>query len=110
MSVPFGSVSLGVINTTDPFCFVCGGNVGTFSLAGIMLTNTQDYFIDMSTNTLVINNWTSLMFNPLQSVTVLCNSIDAGNPHYTGTFSASRKSCFSERSMFDCVSVYDFLW
>ncbi len=90
LSVPFGSVSVGVVNTTAPFCFICGGNVATFSLAGVMLTNTQDYFINTSINALVINNWTSLMFNPLQSITVTC--VSTGIPIiYSGTFFSVRK-------------------
>ncbi len=94
LSVPFGSVSIGVVNTTAPFCFICGGSVSTFSLAGVMLTNTEDYFINTSINALVINNWTSLMFNPLQSITVACASVDAGNPSYSGTFFSVRKLYF----------------
>ncbi len=111
LSLGFGSVPLGVINTTDPFCFVCGGIVATFSLGGVMLTNTQDYFINMSTNTLVINNWTSLVFNPLQLVTVVCLSTDVAGTTYGGTFFSSRKSCFSECSMSLIVCQFMiFLW
>ncbi len=85
LSVPFGSVSIGVVNTTAPFCFICGGNVATFSLAGVMLTNTEDYFIDMSIDALVINNWTSLMFNANRAISVEC--VSTGTPiTYSGTF------------------------
>ncbi len=94
LSRPFGSVSIGAVNTTAPFCFICGGNVATFSLAGEMLTDSEDYFINKSINTLVINNWTSLMFNPLQSITVACVSVDTGNPSYSGTFFSVRKLYF----------------
>ncbi len=90
LSIPFGSVSIGVVNTTTPFCFICGDNVATFSLAGVMLTNTEEYFINKSINALVINNWTRLMFNPANSIKVECNS--TGTPiRYSGTFFSVRK-------------------
>ncbi len=90
LSIPFGSVSAGVVNTTAPFCFICGDNVATFSLAGVMLTNTEDYFIDMSIDALVINSWTSLMFDANRAISVEC--VSTGTPiTYSGTFFSERE-------------------
>ncbi len=90
LSIPFGSVSIGAVNTTAPFCFICGDNIATFSLAGVMLTSTEDYFIDMSSNALVVNNWTSLMIDANREITVEC--VSTGTPiTYSGTFFSVRK-------------------
>ncbi len=111
LSVLFGSVSVGVVNTTVPFCFICGGSVSTFSLAGVMLTNTEDYFISKSINALVINNWTSLMFDANRVISVEC--VSTGIPiSYSGTFFSARKLYFygelSLEILFD-INEHEFL-
>ncbi len=91
---PFGSIHIGVVDTTAPFCFICGyNNVYTFSLVGVVLTNSTYYYIDPSINALVINNWTNLTFDSLQPIIVECVIAGIKYPllHFGGTFFSSRK-------------------
>ena len=103
--VPFGTVELGVVDTTAPFCFLCGDTVATFSLAGVMLSNTEDYFIDMSIDALVINNWTNLTFNAHRQIKVECVSTTTFT--YRGTFFSVCKYYFTSLTYINYQFMFD---
>lgn len=91
LSTAFDPVTIGVVNTTLPFCFICAESVASFSLNMMMLSNTQGYTIDTTINALVINDWSSLNFDPSRTNNVQCVGTGAGSLQYPGNFIPSRK-------------------